>query len=68
MLDLLAEWYRTGNTVFRDLYLAERRRFAPHRDGIDTLTQYFKFLTPKQEAVLIAGLDSGSAAEDLRAA
>lgn len=62
MLDLLAQWYRTGNTVFRDLYLAERRRFAPHRDGLDTLTRYFALVTPKQEAALTAGLDSEWAA------
>lgn len=69
MLGLLAEWFRSGNVVFRDLYMAERRRFAPHRDGVDVLTEYFKVLAPLQESILkeVLGHEASSAVRSLHA-
>ena len=50
LIKLLEEFARTGDTVLRDLYLAECRRYAPHRDGLQTLRRYYRELVPLREA------------------
>lgn len=52
MLDLLAEYARTGDSIYRDLYLAERKRYAPHRQGRGTLRRYFSVVIPMHEEAL----------------
>ncbi len=52
MLDLLAEYASTGDSIYRDLYLAERKRYAPHRQGIDALRRYFSVILPMHEEAL----------------
>ncbi len=52
MLDLLAEYARTGDSAYLDLYLAERKRYAPHRDGLDTLRKYFSIVVAAHEEAL----------------
>lgn len=52
MLDLLAEYASTGDSIYRDLYLAERKRYAPHRQGIDALRRYYSVVVPMHEEAL----------------
>jgi len=58
LIDLIAEYHRSGDTVYRDLYLVERRRFAPHLEGPETLSRYFSEVIPADEEVLVTGLDA----------
>jgi len=46
LLSLLSEYARTGDIVYRDLYLAECYSYAPHREGIDILKRYFQAYMP----------------------
>src|SRR6185437_10520744 len=56
LLDLLAEDARTGKSEYRDLYLRELRRYAPHFQGAAALRDYFSALVPRQERALVEGL------------
>lgn len=53
LLQLLVGYLRSGDPVLRDLYLAERTRYAPHREGREVLARYFTELLPRHEATLL---------------
>jgi FkbH-like protein len=53
LLGLLVQYARTGEQLFRDQYLFEWRRYAPHRDGPEALKAYFAVLVPAHERVLL---------------
>lgn len=65
LLDVLIHYARTGSPEFRSLYLAERRRYAPHRGGADHLRDYFAAILPDEETLFVSGLNG--AAEQARA-
>lgn len=52
LVDLLIEFNRTGDSVYRELYLAERRRYSPHREGNERLTSFFRTVLPIDEEVV----------------
>jgi FkbH-like protein len=53
LLQLLVGYLDSGDPVLRDLYLAERARYAPHREGREVLARYFSELLPEHEATLL---------------
>ena len=53
LLQLLLGYLHSGDPVLRDLYLAERTRYAPHREGREVLARYFTELLPQHEATLL---------------
>ena len=62
LLDVLAHYAKTGDPNFRQLYLAERRRYAPHRMGVDRLRDYFAAILPQDEKLLVHGLNGAEGA------
>lgn len=56
LLDLLAEYARSGDALFLALYRDERRRYAPHRQGAGTLREFFTLLLPADEAAVLETL------------
>lgn len=57
LLDLLADAARNDNGVTQALYVAERRRYAPHRDGQEVLARFFSELLPADTAALLTDLE-----------
>ena len=54
MLGLLVQYARTGEQLFREQYLFEWRRYAPHREGQEALQAYFASLVPAHERALLS--------------
>ena len=58
LLGLLVQYARTGEQLFRDQYLFEWRRYAPHREGQESLQAYFATLVPAHERALLNQVSS----------
>jgi FkbH-like protein len=54
MLGLLLEYLKTGEGRYRDLYLDERLRFAPHRADPKVRQAFFGEVLPSDEAAILA--------------
>ncbi len=61
LIGLLAEYARTGNPLFRDLYRDELLRYAPHRSGPAVLADYFREVLPMHEQAAVSGFDGAAA-------
>ena len=53
LLGLLIEYLYTSEDVFRDLYLDERLRYAPHRAGPEVRKRFFQELLKEDEAIFL---------------
>lgn len=51
---LLIEYARTGNSLYKDVYQSERRRYAPHKEGNRALARYFAQVLPADESSLVS--------------
>lgn len=60
LLGLLIEYLYTGDDVFRDLYLDERLRYAPHRASPEVRMRFFQELLKEDEAILLESTGAGS--------
>jgi FkbH-like protein len=58
MLGLLLEYLKTGESRYRDLYLDERLRFAPHRADPKVRQAFFGEVLPSDERAMLAVLTS----------
>jgi FkbH-like protein len=58
MLELLLAYLGTGEDRFRDVYLDERLRFAPHRADPKTRRAFFAEVLPVDEEAVVAAADS----------
>lgn len=68
LLELLARYASSGDPLYRDLYLWEWRRYAPHRKGNEVLLEYFRALVPLQEQALLVQVKGTTAAAEWLAA
>ena len=59
MIELLAIYATTGDRTYRDVYLSEWRRYAPHREGRDVLRQYFQEIVPAYIETLREHINGG---------
>lgn len=57
MLGLLLAYLERGEPRYRDLYLDERLRFAPHRADPRTRRAFFEEVLPADEAAVVAAAD-----------
>lgn len=64
LLDLLIEYLYTGQEVFRDLYLDERLRYAPHRANPEVRKRFFQDLLEQDEAILVEGFGGRNESAD----
>jgi FkbH-like protein len=68
MLGLLLAYLETSDERFRDLYLDERLRFAPHRADPKTRRAFFAEVLPADEEIVVASAGDDGARELVRAA
>jgi FkbH-like protein len=61
LVGLLAEYARTGNSLYRDLYREELLRYAPHRSGLAVLADYFREVLPAHEEAAVSGFSGDDA-------
>jgi FkbH-like protein len=67
LFDLLVAYLRTGEDRYRDVYLDERLRYAPHSSDRATRTSYFAEVIPSdEEAVIDVARGDSELASDLR--
>lgn len=66
MLGLLLAYLETTEPRYRDLYLDERLRFAPHRADPKVRRAFFEELLPIDEQALVSTAVSSEAQESLR--
>ena len=65
LVDLLIAVIRTGERRYREVYLDERLRYAPHQAEPAVIAKFFSELLPGDEAALVDSLDDQGAARAL---
>ncbi len=68
LFQLLRAWLRTGEGRYRDVYLDERLRYAPHQAAWALRTQFFDEVLPSDEGALLALVKDEPARSALAAA
>lgn len=69
LVGLLAEYLRTGDESYRDVYLDERLRYAPHKASREVRRSYFDELLKEEKRILLEIVAPGSDLEkDIAAA
>lgn len=68
MLGLLLAYLDTAEPRYRDLYLDERLRFAPHRADPKVRREFFEELLPSDEDAVVEAAGTGEAQRALREA
>jgi FkbH-like protein len=53
LLNLLTAFIKTGKTYYRDVYLDERLRYAPHRADISVRKLFFSEVIPSDEDTIV---------------
>lgn len=60
LLNLLIEYLRTDAKVFKDIYLDERLRYAPHKASPEVRKSFFQELLQEDVSILLDGMETGS--------
>jgi len=60
LFGLLVEYIRTGKESYREVYLDERLRYAPHKASPTVRHAYFRELLQEDEAILLRGTEEGT--------
>lgn len=66
LLDLLLTYLETGSAEYRDVYLDERLRYAPHQADPGVRAEFFRLVLAQDADALAAALGPAASAPDFR--